>query len=171
MLKNLSVFVLLAALMAGTGLAQVSPSPSSSPTATPSPSAAPPKEVVLQFPKGWARCGEDAYAISICAPDHITDVRVAKVGVMANYTTDQGVKMMKDMGASMFPGMQITTGAVCNGAEPAVIAIAKDSKGGISMKEVFVMGHVSGAIITFENPTGAAVDPGIDNMFNTLCWP
>jgi hypothetical protein len=162
---------LIAALCVGTGFAQVSPSPSSSPSASPSPTPSPIKDVVLRFPKGWARCGGDSVAIQICAPTQFPDVRIAKTPADPTYTTDKGVKMMKDMVSSMFPTAEITVGSVCNGGEPAVITIVKDSKGVVSMKQVLVMGHVSGAIITFENPTGAAVDPAIDDMFNTLCWP
>ena len=92
------------------------------------------------------------------------------MGVMDGYTTDKGVAMMKDV-AGRFPGTEVTTGTVCNGAQPAVFATSKNANGTIDKKMALVMGHVSGAIITFENPTGAAVDPGIDTMFNTLCWP
>lgn len=170
---TLGVLIFLASvLVASTALlAQASPLPTDTPsTPSPAPVASTHPMVTLRFPKGWSRCQGDSVAIQICAPGGIPDVRIAKLGAMSDYTTDKGLAMMKAV-AGQFPGTQVTTGTVCNGTQPAVFAISTNGNGAVEKKMALVMGHIGGAIVTFENPSGAPVDPGIENMFDTLCWP
>lgn len=157
-------------LMTGTVCAQAQqPSASPLPTASPAPA---PRNASMTMPKGWIAAPGDSVAKFVYrSPTAPQDIRVAPVAAAKELTGEQGMKTVRAMMAR-FKTWQadVTQTMVCNGAEPAILSVAKDEKGQTVMEQVIVVGTAGGAIVTYEIRDGHP-DPQAESALRSICIP
>jgi hypothetical protein len=148
----------------------VSTAPSAAPTSAPLTNA---RMATFALPKGWVRVQNDGAVMVWRATDSITsidDIRLAKTAADPSFQGAGAVQKVKQIMQAFPYSVTVEPIRVCDGKQPAIHAVGKDSQGRTVMEQVIVEGSRTGAILTYEVPDGVP-DPAAENAINSICWP
>lgn len=95
---------------------------------------------------------------------------MAPIGVAKEFMGARGIQAVRAMMARFPWRSDISEGTACNGAEPAIVTVAKDQNGQTVMEQVVVVGKTGGAIVTYEINDGHP-DPHAERALHSICIP
>jgi hypothetical protein len=170
------MLLLVATLVAGSLLAQATPSPSASPATTPTPASSGQQSLRLDIPPGWQRTESGRYN-EWRSPDGTSNFRVTPTGVTDDLHGPNAADVVKaefqKMLAVMRPGgaqVTVQTVSVCNGTQPAYRVNDPIGVGSAGFM-MLIPGTRSSGLINYEIHPGGKADPAILSTIDKICWP
>lgn len=147
-----------------------SASPAPVPAATSTPRSA--NRASMTMPKGWVPGITDSVAKFVYrSPSAPQDIRVAPIRPNSGFSGEAGMQKVRDMLARFpFAHTDVSGTTVCDGKQPAILAVAQNAQNQTVMEQIVVVGATGGAIVTYEISDGKP-DPSAESALHSICIP